>query len=308
MSGGAAAGRTMIANVQRLSPANTMTASGREQLRGWEGNELTSKIRAGLTLPRLPNRQATEANAKEAVRALRLPAYDYFLGHHGAQTSSSPSPLLASFLGTLKDLLLSFHTPPIVRERVMGVLVAAAYASGSKKMLWRPVKPRGKPEDVMPFNAGTPCSIPPLMTGLAYDSNKHIAKAARVALASHHLTQRGHPPPLPGVQDRRRECDAAQRGARKRWRTLNSTTSQKLIFTQILWVSAHAERSRREGLVKEQEAQIQRRTPKSGANTLNSVNGNGISTDLGAPVLTREEELFPDLLAANEQLLGALQL
>ena len=37
------------------------------------------------------------------------------------------------FLDTLEDLLLNPRTSPVVRERVMDVLSAAAYASGSSE-------------------------------------------------------------------------------------------------------------------------------------------------------------------------------
>jgi hypothetical protein len=37
------------------------------------------------------------------------------------------------FLDTLEDLLTSARTSPVVRERVMDVLAAAAYASGTSE-------------------------------------------------------------------------------------------------------------------------------------------------------------------------------
>ncbi|KAJ7239958.1 hypothetical protein B0H12DRAFT_72370 [Mycena haematopus] len=71
------------------------------------------------------------------------------------------------FLDTLEDLLTSSRTSPVVRERVMDVLAAAAYASGSKKDagfrgLWRRVKPRDKPEEGMPFDTEDAMFNPPL--------------------------------------------------------------------------------------------------------------------------------------------------
>jgi hypothetical protein len=78
--------------------------------------------------------------------------------------------------------------------------------------------------------------------------------------------------------------------------------SQELISNQLSWAAAGAERSRKEQ--EEREERDRARTPA----TPNSVNpnGNGSMVDLGTPVLTREEELFADLFASNEQLLEAL--
>jgi len=60
------------------------------------------------------------------------------------------------FLDTLEDVLASHRTSPVVRERLLDVLAAAAYASSgmsnksesSFRLLWRKVKPAGKPDEV----------------------------------------------------------------------------------------------------------------------------------------------------------------
>ena len=60
------------------------------------------------------------------------------------------------FLETLEDVLNSERTSPIVRERLLAVLAAAAYASSKMSfqdisgfgVLWRKVKPAGKPDEV----------------------------------------------------------------------------------------------------------------------------------------------------------------
>lgn len=60
------------------------------------------------------------------------------------------------FLDTLEDVLNSQRTSPVVRERLLDVLAAAAYASSgtsyknesSFRTLWRKVKPAGKPDEV----------------------------------------------------------------------------------------------------------------------------------------------------------------
>lgn len=62
----------------------------------------------------------------------------------------------SKFLDTLEDVLNSQRTSPVVRERLLDVLAAAAYASSGTssknestfRMLWRKVKPAGKPDEV----------------------------------------------------------------------------------------------------------------------------------------------------------------
>ncbi|KAJ7202381.1 hypothetical protein GGX14DRAFT_370494, partial [Mycena pura] len=122
---------------------------------------------------------ANDANAMEAVRALRR---EFKYGEPAAQLAaarlwaimlrnSSDTFISKStsrmFLDTLEDLLSSTHTSPVVRERVMEVVAAAAYASGPKKgtgfrRLWRRVKPRDKPEEGVPFDTEDAMFNPPL--------------------------------------------------------------------------------------------------------------------------------------------------
>jgi hypothetical protein len=60
------------------------------------------------------------------------------------------------FLDTLEDVLTSQRTSPVVRERLLDVVAAAAYASSEMphktengfRLLWRKVKPAGKPDEV----------------------------------------------------------------------------------------------------------------------------------------------------------------
>ena len=57
------------------------------------------------------------------------------------------------FLDALEDVLTSQSTSPVVRERLMDVLAAAAYTHpGSPRegyrTLWKKLKPSNKPEDV----------------------------------------------------------------------------------------------------------------------------------------------------------------
>lgn len=62
----------------------------------------------------------------------------------------------SDFLNTLEDVLNSQRTSPAVCERLLDVLAGAAYASSRTSyqnvsgfgMLWREVKPFGKPDEV----------------------------------------------------------------------------------------------------------------------------------------------------------------
>lgn len=68
------------------------------------------------------------------------------------------------FLDTLEDVLTSQRTSPVVRERLLDVLAAAAYASSgtsaknesSFRLLWKKVKPAGKPDEVSLYLHATP--------------------------------------------------------------------------------------------------------------------------------------------------------
>ncbi|KAJ4484361.1 hypothetical protein C8J55DRAFT_510397 [Lentinula edodes] len=132
-----------------------------------------------------------EANAKEAVKALRR---EFKYGPPAAQLSAarllaimlrnSSDVFIAQcttrkFLDTLEDLVTNTGggpfssgkgTSPVVRERVMDVLAAAAYASSSKKDagfrgLWKKVKPADKPDEGFPFENDDAMFNPPAVSG-----------------------------------------------------------------------------------------------------------------------------------------------
>ncbi|KIK54609.1 hypothetical protein GYMLUDRAFT_48528 [Collybiopsis luxurians FD-317 M1] len=129
---------------------------------------------------------SNEANAKEAVKALRR---EFKYGRPASQLSAarlwaimlrnSSDIFIAQctqrkFLETLEDLLTNTggafnpgkSTSPVVRERVMDVLAAAAYASGRKdtgfRALWKRVKPHDKPEEGVPFDTDDAMFNPPM--------------------------------------------------------------------------------------------------------------------------------------------------
>ncbi|KAI0270754.1 hypothetical protein BC834DRAFT_863090 [Gloeopeniophorella convolvens] len=124
---------------------------------------------------------ATEANAKEAAKALRR---EFKYGEAPQQLSAArlwaimlrnSSELFVhqcmknKFLDTLDDVLTSQRTSPVVRERLLDVLAAAAYASAAThlrsesgfRQLWRKVKPPGKPDEGVPFDPDDAMFNPP---------------------------------------------------------------------------------------------------------------------------------------------------
>ncbi|KAI0299014.1 hypothetical protein B0F90DRAFT_1810761 [Multifurca ochricompacta] len=124
---------------------------------------------------------ATEANAKEAAKALRR---EFKYGEAPQQLSAArlwaimlrnSSELFvhqcmkSKFMDTLDDVLSSQRTSPVVRERLLDVLAAAAYASSatplksesSFRLLWRKVKPPGKPDEGVPFDPDDAMFNPP---------------------------------------------------------------------------------------------------------------------------------------------------
>ncbi|KAK7055193.1 hypothetical protein R3P38DRAFT_2845741 [Favolaschia claudopus] len=354
----------------------------RDQSRGRrdEENELTRKIGFltatasedwTLVLDVCDHASSSEANAKEAVRALRR---EFKYGEPAAQLAaarlwaimlrnSSETFINQStsrkFLDTLEDLLTSTRTIPVVRERVMDVLAAAAYASGSKKDtgfrgLWRRVKPRDKPEEGMPFDTEDAMFNPPLLAVAAstvspppivyHDATPIVPDTPPVSRPPprKRKTSDNHPGAdnntnskphrshrhqiIPPDEDMRRlfqECKIGVGNANLLTQALVVATpeqvndpvivefhkkckdSQELIFTQIPWASAGAERSR---AAKDQEERERARTRKTSTTSLTPHNGSLTDLSQGAATQTREEELLADLLASNELLMEALKL
>ncbi|KAI0351610.1 hypothetical protein OH77DRAFT_1429431 [Trametes cingulata] len=110
---------------------------------------------------------SNDTNAKEAAKALRR---EFKYAEPAAQLSAARLWAIMlrncssrfvyhctsrKFLDTLEDLLTSSRTSPVVRERLLEVLAAAAYASdpdGGFRSLWRKVKPPEKPDEGVPFD------------------------------------------------------------------------------------------------------------------------------------------------------------
>ncbi|KAH9025582.1 hypothetical protein EDB85DRAFT_2149666 [Lactarius pseudohatsudake] len=116
---------------------------------------------------------AAKANAKEAAKALRR---EFKYGEAPQQLSAARvriQPVIFTFfdlfMDTLEDVLTLQRTSPVVRERLLDVLAAAAYASfatslkneSSFRLLWMKVKPPGKPDEGVPFDPDDAMFNPP---------------------------------------------------------------------------------------------------------------------------------------------------
>ncbi|EIM80080.1 uncharacterized protein STEHIDRAFT_162965 [Stereum hirsutum FP-91666 SS1] len=121
---------------------------------------------------------ATEANAKEAAKALKR---EFKYGEAPQQLSAARlwaimlrncsdtfihQCLGRKFLDTIEDVLQSSKTSPVVRERIVDVLGAAAFASQPSRdqgvrMIWRKYKPSGKPDEGVPFEPDDAMFNPP---------------------------------------------------------------------------------------------------------------------------------------------------
>ncbi|KAJ8083227.1 Rho guanine nucleotide exchange factor [Marasmius tenuissimus] len=177
----------------------------------------TSSEDWALVLDVCERASASDSNAKEAVRTLRN---EFKYGQPQAQLSAARlwaimlrnstdtfigQSTSRKFLETLEELLLSSRTNPVVKERVLNVLAAAAYASGisdnsllsaaiftlppgctqrNAKIgiaekdigfcgLWKKVKPHNMPDEGMPFDTDDDMFNPPVRasSGVGRDGN-----------------------------------------------------------------------------------------------------------------------------------------
>ncbi|KAF8154031.1 hypothetical protein B0H34DRAFT_720086 [Crassisporium funariophilum] len=297
---------------------------------------------------------ANETNAKEAVRALRR---EFKYGEPPAQLSAArlwaimlrnSSDMFISqstsrkFLDTLEDLLSSSRTSPVVRERLLEVVAAAAYASGNKKDsrhdregfkgLWKRVKPFDKPEEGVPFDTDDAMFHPPVSGRLSGFEIPIVSYQEPSPLPIDPIPQT--PPPhgikkrksptrnriIPPDEDMRRlfqECKIGHGNASLLSQALalskpedlkkkeiikefyiKCRSSQELIYAQIPWASAGAERSR---ALKDKEGHVRKRTM---SNDLNNIMRDAHDVPVEQ---TLEEMLLAALLGANGELLEALK-
>ncbi|KAF7373380.1 hypothetical protein MSAN_00547600 [Mycena sanguinolenta] len=224
--------QNVVSPIASDSQQNTGTVTRRRDTE--EQHELTRKIGFltatasddwTLILDICDSAFATDSNAKVAARALRR---EFKYGEPNTQLaagayvwSSSLSVAFLTFiklwaimlrnssdvfirwctsrkfLDTLEDLLISPCTSPAVRERVMDILAAAAYASGPKKEagfrgLWRRVKPHDKPEEGLPFDTDAALFDfePPLVSAYDHDITNALREHAELQAAREHRERR----------------------------------------------------------------------------------------------------------------------
>ncbi|KAK2466594.1 hypothetical protein APHAL10511_000852 [Amanita phalloides] len=229
------------------------------------------------------------------------------------------------FLVTLEELITSSRTSPVVRERLIDVVGNAAYNSAKDsgyRNLWRKVKPVDKPDEGVPFDKDDAIINPP--TGLRHTQNGVPGLAIQHSLPTTPMSapltntpntqqpsrKRSLPTSeriIPPDEDIRRlfqECHIGMGNAALLSDALAACkpeklksdavirefcakcrSSQELIFAQIPWATAGAERSR---AARSQQLQTGQRPP----------NGERQTT---------EEKLFGELLKANEELLFVLK-
>lgn len=270
---------------------------------------------------------ASEVNAKEAARAIYRefkyaePSSQLSAARLWAIMLRNSSHLFIDqcrskrFLNTVEDVLYSGRTTPVVRDRILEVLGAAAYADqpmpiSAFRKLWQRVKPTGKPDEGVPFddeeffNTSVPTLHsqfkPPIHVKVGLGPRQQEQKEERVDAPS--------PPKLDVTRNRIitqeedihrlfQECKIGQGNASLLLQALATPSthqsddiveefyskccsSQELIFAQIPWASAMAERSRQELEVK---------------------NGSHANEE------TVQEQLLTALIASNAQLSEALR-
>ncbi|KAG1830275.1 hypothetical protein DFJ58DRAFT_908857 [Suillus subalutaceus] len=299
---------------------------GRDRI--WRYLTATSSEDWTLVLEVCERASATEANAKEAMKALRRefkyadPKSQLSAARLWAIMLRNASDIFLTqissrkFIDTLEDVLTSSRTSPVVRERLMEVLAAAAFITSSRpnlspksepspfslkdrdrdrdgfRALWMRLKPIDKPDVGVPFDTEDAMFSPPIVPTRPAIEERPSKKS---------LHQRGVIPPEEDMKRLFQECKIAKGNATFLSEMLayakpeqiegslvpeflaKCRGSQELIYTQIPWASAGAERSRNE---REKNAE-----------------GNGQGEEQ-----TLEEELLGALLDANEALIGALRM
>ncbi|KAH6911957.1 hypothetical protein BKA70DRAFT_1098583, partial [Coprinopsis sp. MPI-PUGE-AT-0042] len=275
-----------------------------------------------------------ETNAEEAVKALRR-EFKHGQPHDQLGAAKLWTIMLRhstdafvsqcgqrKFLDTLEDVIKSGQTAPIVKERLLESIAAAAYTSASQRKgseqdgfrgLWLRVKPADRPDEGIPFDpegamfnpssakASTSATTPAVALGEASSP----AKAVSLPLRTERRWSAGTGNRInPRDEDIRRlfqECKVAAGNATLLSEALLTCTpssfkrnpvikelytkcenQQKLIFSQIEWAAAQAEQSR--------------------ASRNSERDKNGIGDDE-----TIEEKLLAALLGANEELLSAVR-
>ncbi|KAF8645626.1 hypothetical protein AX16_007708 [Volvariella volvacea WC 439] len=277
---------------------------------------------------------SSESNAKEAIRALRR---EFKYGEASAQLSAArlwalmlrnSSELFIAqsttrkFLDTLEDVLGNPKTAPVVRDRLLSVVAAAAYASGNKNTkdgfrgLWKRVKPADQSDDGIPFDPDDAMFNPPVQSARhSYYSDGNVTPFPLDAAPGTPTASPTRNRVIPVEEDIRRlfqECKIGSGNAallsqalamtrpeelykkdviKEFWQKCSS--SQELICAQIPWATAGAERSRAQ---KQQALEAKKRELPHGPNAG--------AQDPGEATI--EEKLLDALLATNAELISAL--
>ncbi|KAF8553627.1 hypothetical protein OG21DRAFT_1463829 [Imleria badia] len=304
---------------------------------------------------------ASEANAKEASRALRRefkyaePKAQLAAARLWAIMLRNASDVFIQqisqrkFIEVLEDALTSPRTSPVVRERLMEVLAAAAFITSSRsqsvgkekdkdgfRALWCRLKPADKPEAGVPFDTEDAMFSPPVVS-LPRPLSQYSLETPIFAQSFARDELSPTPPPLerrpsgrryqqqrviPPDEDIRRlfqECKIARGNADLLSQTLafakpdaldadlipeflnKCRASQELIYTQIPWATAGAERSR--------DDRAMRQHARTRSVTHGSQQDLALANTEDAPdELTIEEELLAALLDANLALMAALRM
>ncbi|KAH6911955.1 hypothetical protein BKA70DRAFT_1398023 [Coprinopsis sp. MPI-PUGE-AT-0042] len=142
-----------------------------------------------------------EANAKEAVKALRS---EFKYGQPHAQLAaaklwaimlrSSTDTFISQsrqrkFLDALEEVIKSGRTTPVVTDRLLEIIAAAAYTSGRHttengsekdgfRGLWLRVKPDDKPDEGIPFDSEDAMFRPPLARTSTYENGAIVPAIA----------------------------------------------------------------------------------------------------------------------------------
>lgn len=222
------------------------------------------------------------------------------------------------------DVLENPQTVPVVRERLLTVVAAAAHLSVSKndregfRSIWKRVKPPGKPDDGIPFDPDDAMFNPPVQ-------HRTPSSTGNYSVESHDLpNSRSNYPRtspndliIPLDEDIRRlfqECKVGRGNAALLAEAVTYTkpeeikekeivikefyarcrASQELIFAQIPWATSSAERSRNNRLASSELPDHQEPSI--------------LDLNKDPSELTVEEQLLAALLISNEELVESLRM
>ncbi|KAF8130374.1 hypothetical protein EV363DRAFT_1399531 [Boletus edulis] len=271
---------------------------------------------------------ANEQNAKEAARALRREfKHLWAIMLRNASDVFIQQISQRKFIDHLEDVLTSPRTSPVVRERLMESVGKDKDKDGFRA-LWCRLKPADKPDSGVPFDTEDAMFSPPVVSLPRPLSQYSLETPIFAQSFSRDALSPTPPPPVhPSPQSRGRyqqrvippeedmqrlfqECSIARGNADLLFQSLayagpdaldagliveflnKCRASQELIYTQIPWATAGAQRSRAD-----KAAHQPPRTHLILANTEDAPN---------EP--TTEEKLLAALLDANETLLTALRM